>query len=135
MFHVIIFCFQFLIGLHPLFRKCSFFNAFCTAHPGSTVCVQSRKRHCSASSSMSEKVRSMPLFASHMPSSRIPGVSMTIPPSGKNSNSRCVVVCRPLSSFLMPPVARRSSPSSRLTSVDFPTPEEPKNAAVVPAER
>ena len=30
MFHVIIFCFQFLIGLHPLFRKCSVFQ--CLLH-------------------------------------------------------------------------------------------------------
>ena len=69
-----------------------------------------------------------------MPSSRMPGVSITAAPSGSISSSLWVVVWRPLSSFLRPPVSCLSSPSSRLMRVDLPTPEEPTKATVFPWE-
>ena len=54
-------------------------------------------------------------------------------PAGKPNSSRWVVVWRPRESGpAHRAVAWRSSPSSALTSVDFPTPDDPRIAAVVP---
>ena len=58
-------------------------------------CVQSENRHCAASSSMSANVCSTPSSASHRPTERMPGVSISTPPPGSGSSSRCVVVWRP----------------------------------------
>lgn len=70
-----------------------------------------------------------------IPSSLIPGVSITTPPSGIINISLLVVVCLPLSSFLNPLVSSIFSPISLLIKVDFPTPEEPINAIVFPLPR
>ena len=75
----------------------------------------------------------MPSALSHIPSSRIPGVSITQPPFASGINSRRVVVCLPLPSSPISPVSRYSSPISLFISVDLPTPEEPINAAVLPS--
>ncbi len=69
-----------------------------------------------------------------MPNSRIPGVSITMPPEGSRNNSLRVVVCFPLSSLRSPLVFRYSFPNRRLIRVDFPTPEEPMNAIVFSSE-
>ncbi len=62
----------------------------------------------------------------------MPGVSSTTPPSGSGTSSRCEVVCRPRPSSRTSFVASTSSPTSALTSVDLPTPEDPRSAAVRP---
>ena len=102
--------------------------AFLTAQPGSLSCLQSENLHFDAISSISEKDLSTSPVISW--SSLIPGVSITTPPWGNASNSLCVVVCLPLSSFLNPLVRRTSSSISLLIRVDFPTPDDPINATV-----
>ena len=58
------------------------------------------------------------------------------PPLGRNTSSRCVVVCRPFESDArMSLVFCTSRPTSRLMMVLFPTPEEPSSAPVLPAGR
>ena len=75
----------------------------------------------------------MPSSASHSASPRMPGVSMMTPPPGTITISRATVVWRPLSSRLRTSaVACPSLPTSRLTRVDFPTPDPPSSAAVTP---
>ena len=83
---------------------------------------------------MSLKVLSIPSSLSHIPNSRMPGVSITMPPEGRRNNSLRVVVCLPLSSLRSPFVFSRSFPNRRLIRVDFPTPEEPIKAIVFPSE-
>ena len=63
----------------------------------------------------------------------MPGVSTSSAPPGSSNSSRWVVVWRPReSASRTSAVAWRSSPRSALTSVDLPTPDEPRIAAVVP---
>ena len=63
----------------------------------------------------------------------MPGVSTSSAPPGSSNSSRWVVVWRPReSASRTSAVAWRSSPSRALTSVDLPTPDEPRIAAVVP---
>ena len=70
---------------------------------------------------------------SHSCSSRMPGVSIRMPPPGSSSSWRPVVVCRPrLSDSRTSRVRRRSSPSSALAIDDLPTPDDPSSAAVRP---
>jgi hypothetical protein len=60
-------------------------------------------------------------------------VSSTSAPAGNRNSWRLRVVCRPLASS--PRISRTSctsSPISRLTIVDFPTPDEPMSAIVFP---
>ena len=59
---------------------------------------------------------------------------MMTPPPGSSMSSRWVVVCRPLPSDRMSPVAARSSPASAFTMVDLPTPDSPSRATVLPSE-
>ena len=62
----------------------------------------------------------------------MPGVSMSNAPPGNGTSSRCVVVWRPRESFSRTSrVSCRSWPTSRLISVDFPTPDDPSSATVV----
>jgi spore germination protein KB len=104
-----------------------------TAHPGSVLWVQSRKRHWVASLSISEKA--LDKSTASTPNSLIPGVSITIPPWDRTSNSRWVVVCLPLSSCRVSAVASSSSPANRFINVDFPTPDEPIKDAVTPSRK
>ena len=107
-----------------------------TAQRGSLSCPQSRNRHAAASSRMSSNASSSALVSSHSWSSRMPGVSMIRPPSGRTISSRCVVVCRPRPSRRRTCAVRcRSRPSRRLMMVDLPTPEEPIRAPVRPGGR
>ena len=77
---------------------------------------------------MSANASSMPSAAPATPSDRIPGVSMRSAPPGSRTSSRWVVVWRPReSSSRTAPVRSRSVPSSALTSVDLPTPDEPEH--------
>src|SRR5699024_2695595 len=50
-------------------------------------------------------------------------------------SSRLVVVCLPLSSFLISFVSDIFCPCKQLIRVDFPTPDDPMNAVVLPLER
>ena len=60
-------------------------------------------------------------------------MSITSPPPGSVRSWRWVVVWRPSSSSSrVSRVTITSSPSQRLTSVDVPTPEEPRRTAVAP---
>ena len=75
----------------------------------------------------------MPSSASQSATARMPGVSMMTPPPGTITISRATVVWRPLSSLLRTAlVACGSPPTSLFTSVDFPTPDPPRSAAVTP---
>ena len=66
-----------------------------------------------------------PFDESVMPTSLIPGLSISTPFS-KTTNSLWLVTCFPLSILsLIEPVFINLSPSSELISVDLPTPEEP----------
>lgn len=56
-------------------------SIYLTAHPGSLECVQSLKRHFEVISSISPNALLSPSLLSHIPISRMPRVSMTIPPS------------------------------------------------------
>ena len=105
-----------------------------TAQPGSPSCVQSLKRQSRGELlDVGERRRRSPAALSASWSSRRPGVSMTIPPPGSRISSRWLVVCRPSSSSArVSPVAIRSLPAKRLTSVDLPTPLEPSSTAVTP---
>ena len=85
-----------------------------------------------ASSAMSSNASSSPSSASQRWSSRMPGLSTTMPPPGRSTSSRRVVVCRPEPSSPRCPFARSSSPTSTFTSVDLPTPEGPRSAPVTP---
>src|SRR5699024_4877754 len=107
--------------------------AFCTAQFGSCWCVQSLNLQSKASSSISEKDFVKSAFI--IPSSLIPGVSITTPKFGKIISSRLVVVCLHLSSFLISFVSIVFCPCKQLIRVDFPTPDDPINAAVLPLER
>ena len=85
---------------------------------------------------MSAKALSRPSAAPATPSERMPGVSMSSAPAGSRTSSRWVVVWRPReSSSRTAPVRWRSWPSSALTSVDLPTPDEPRTTAVRPGGR
>ena len=65
----------------------------------------------------------MPDSASHNPRPRTPGMSTMRPPPGSSITSRLTVVCRPLPSpSRTAAVSWTSSPSSRFTRLDFPTP-------------
>ena len=87
-------------------------------------------------STTSSKAASTPSSAPSTSSARMPGVSTSSAPPGSSNSSRWVVVWRPRESeSRTSPVAWRSSPSSALTSVDLPTPDEPRIAAVVPGRR
>ena len=69
-------------------------------------------------------------------SSRMPGVSMMTPPAARMTSCRCTLVCRPRESHgRTSPVGNRSSPTSRLTMDDFPTPDGPSSATVWPSPR
>ncbi len=65
----------------------------------------------------------------------MPGVSITRPPPGSSTSWRRVVAWRPRPSARTSRVSRTSSPSKRLTSVDLPTPDEPRSATVLPGCR
>ena len=80
---------------------------------------------------MSTKARLRPSSASHNDTARRPGVSTSTPPPGSRTSSRAVVVWRPRwSPSRTGPVSCTSAPTSRLTSVDLPTPDAPINASV-----
>ena len=68
-----------------------------TAQPGSIGVVQSAKRQCAASATMSVNASSIP-SALAIAWSRSPGVSMSSAPVGRTNSSRCVVAWRPRSS-------------------------------------
>ena len=107
-----------------------------TAQPGSPSWRQSLKRQVAAMSATSSKAVSTPSSAPSTSSARMPGVSTSSAPPGSSNSSRWVVVCRPRESeSRTSAVAWRSSPSRALTSVDLPTPDEPRIAAVVPGSR
>ena len=91
-------------------------------------------RQRAVSAAMSANVESRAVsWTSQSWSSRMPGVSITSTPEGATISSRCVVVWRPLpTAALMALVSWRSVPSTRLISVDFPTPDEPRSASVRP---
>src|SRR4051812_13413564 len=97
------------------------------------MCVQSLNLHSVASSSISAK--DFDKFAFMIPSSRIPGVSITTPDSGNMISSRLVVVCLPLSSFLISLVSSIFLLRRQFINVDFPTPDEPIKATVCPFEK
>ena len=85
---------------------------------------------------MSSKVSVTADSSTHGCSSRMPGVSMSSAPPGSSTRCRAVVVWRPLpSTSLISAVFSRSWPSSRLTSVDLPTPDDPMSATVWAGER
>src|SRR6266704_852786 len=70
------------------------------------------------------------------PNDRTPGVSITQPSSsGRRSATAELDVCRPMPNALTTPVARRASGTSRLISVDLPTPECPTNTDICPVSR
>ena len=64
---------------------------------------------------------------------RMPGHATAEQVLAANVDLVMVVVCRPLPSSRISPVASRSRPARRLTRVDLPTPEEPSSTAVRPA--
>ena len=85
---------------------------------------------------MSGNAPARPSSASHSCTSRMPGLSMRIPPPGRSTSCRRVVVCLPAPSARTAPVARSwSSPASVFTRVDFPAPEGPRRAPVTPPPR
>ena len=108
-----------------------------TAQPGSPSWRQSRNRQPSGEvGDVGERGRRGRPTAPATPSERMPGVSMRSAPPGSRTSSRWVVVWRPReSSSRTAPVRWRSLPSSALTSVDLPTPEEPSTTAVRPGGR
>ena len=107
-----------------------------TAHPGSVSCLQSLNLQHASSSTISEKVSSIPSSTPHIPSSLIPGVSISMAPFTSSIICRYVVVCRPFeSSSRIPEVFMISSPTMAFTRVDFPTPEDPKTAIVFPCSK
>jgi hypothetical protein len=64
-----------------------------------------------------------------------PGASTSSAPPGRSSSFRSVVVCRPVSSSARMGAVRCSArPASALTSVDLPTPEDPRSASVRPGD-
>ena len=100
--------------------------------PALRVRVQSENRHPFASSAMSSNAPSTADSSTHGCSSRMPGVSISNAPPGNSTSCRAVVVWRPLPSLSRTsPTCCRSCPSSRFTTVNFPTPEDPSNATVV----
>ena len=85
---------------------------------------------------MSANVGSRPSDSPATPSDRMPGVSMSSAPPGRRTSSRWVVVWRPRESSSRTAAVRcRSLPTSALTSVDLPTPDEPSTTAVRPGAR
>ena len=62
----------------------------------------------------------------------MPGVSISNAPPGSATSRRAVVVWRPLPLSSLTAATRATSPPiSRLTSVDFPTPDDPTSATVL----
>ena len=103
-------------------------SAASTAQPGSDSCRQSRNRQASAAREMSANAEAMPTRG-RAPSPRLrrPGVSITTPPVGIATRSRAWSSCagRGHRSARTAAVARRSSSSSALMSVDLPAPDGP----------
>lgn len=85
---------------------------------------------------MSEKLCLSPSETFHMPSSRMPGMSIAMTPFFRRMSWRRVVVCLPRPSFSrMPPVSMTSPSARALIRLDFPTPDAPRNTIVLPGFR